>query len=201
MSSPAENAATVREALDVLYHYTSDQANPPGNGRSETWTEGLAAVRALLAQATVRVPPEALGVVTVYDDKGEYAGCMGAETWAWLLAHPDLDASALAALLAQAEAGARWLAWSGGDYPDESPGDVIAAEADGTIVLDDSITTWNPKRAAAFFKADRDTAIRERDQTREALRRIAELQRNGGVVSATAVDIARAALTGDKETT
>lgn len=45
----------------------------------------------------------------------------------------------------------RWLAWSGGQYPDDSPGDVIAAEADGTIVLDDAITTWNPLRALAFL--------------------------------------------------
>jgi hypothetical protein len=48
---------------------------------------------------------------------------------------------------------ARWLAWSGGHYPDNSPGDVIAAYADGTIVLDDSVTTWNPLRALAFVAA------------------------------------------------
>ncbi len=46
----------------------------------------------------------------------------------------------------------RWLAWSGGDYPDDSPGDVISANMDGTIVLDDGITTWNPLRALAWFK-------------------------------------------------
>ena len=49
-------------------------------------------------------------------------------------------------LVALAEQAARWLAWSGGDYPDDSPGDVIHAEADGTITLDDGIVTWNPKR-------------------------------------------------------
>lgn len=37
--------------------------------------------------------------------------------------------------------------------PDESPGAVIAAEPDGTIVLDDGITTWNPRRAKAFLAA------------------------------------------------
>jgi hypothetical protein len=35
--------------------------------------------------------------------------------------------------------------------PDESPGDVIAAYPDGTIILDDGITTWNPRRAAKFL--------------------------------------------------
>lgn len=43
-----------------------------------------------------------------------------------------------------------WLEWSGGRYPDDSPGDVIAAYPDGTIVLDDGVTTWNPLRALAF---------------------------------------------------
>ncbi len=37
--------------------------------------------------------------------------------------------------------------------PDWSPGDVIAAYEDGTIVLDDGITTWNPARAQAFVTA------------------------------------------------
>jgi hypothetical protein len=31
--------------------------------------------------------------------------------------------------------------------PDWSPGDVIASYPDGTIVLDDGTTTWNPERA------------------------------------------------------
>ncbi len=37
--------------------------------------------------------------------------------------------------------------------PDSSPGDVIAAYDDGTIILDDGITTWNPERAEAFVTA------------------------------------------------
>jgi hypothetical protein len=37
--------------------------------------------------------------------------------------------------------------------PDVSPGDVISAEPDGTIVLDDGITTWNPARACEFLLA------------------------------------------------
>jgi hypothetical protein len=37
--------------------------------------------------------------------------------------------------------------------PDVSPGDVISAEPDGTIVLDDGITTWNPARACSFLLA------------------------------------------------
>lgn len=34
---------------------------------------------------------------------------------------------------------------------DWTPGDVIAAYPDGTIVLDDGITTWNDLRAAEWF--------------------------------------------------
>lgn len=34
---------------------------------------------------------------------------------------------------------------------DWSPGDVIHAYEDGTIVLDDSITTYNPARAVDYF--------------------------------------------------
>lgn len=65
-------------------------------------------------------------------------------------AHKAVNTLQAALREAQAE-NARWLAWSNGDYPDDSPGDVIAAEADGTIVLDDGITTWNPLRALAFL--------------------------------------------------
>ena len=38
---------------------------------------------------------------------------------------------------------------------DCSPGDVISATPDGTIVLDDGITTWNPARATAFIVAEK----------------------------------------------
>jgi hypothetical protein len=48
--------------------------------------------------------------------------------------------------------------------PDVSPGDVIAAEPDGTIVLDDGITTWNPARACAFLLADDQ---KERDEEKQ----------------------------------
>lgn len=34
---------------------------------------------------------------------------------------------------------------------DVSPGDVIAAWEDGTIMLDDGVTTYNPLRALRFF--------------------------------------------------
>jgi hypothetical protein len=37
--------------------------------------------------------------------------------------------------------------------PDWSPGDVIAVYEDGTIVLDDGLTTWNPERAQEFLAA------------------------------------------------
>lgn len=34
---------------------------------------------------------------------------------------------------------------------DDCPGDVIAAYADGTVVLDDGLDVWNPVRALAFI--------------------------------------------------
>jgi len=36
--------------------------------------------------------------------------------------------------------------------PDWSIGDVIGAWMDGTIVLDDGLTTWNPERAREFLE-------------------------------------------------
>ena len=48
---------------------------------------------------------------------------------------------------------AAWFRWSGGTPPDLSPGDVIAAWKDGSIALDDGITTWNPLRALDFLAA------------------------------------------------
>jgi len=36
--------------------------------------------------------------------------------------------------------------------PDWSPGEVVAAYEDGTIVLDDGLTTWNPERARQYFE-------------------------------------------------
>lgn len=40
-------------------------------------------------------------------------------------------------------------------FPDWSIGDVIHAEEDGTIVLDDGITTWNPIRAKVFLDKEK----------------------------------------------
>ncbi len=54
----------------------------------------------------------------------------------------------IARLLAENQ---RWLTWSGGRYPDDSPGDVITAYADGSILLDDGILTWNPLRALEWI--------------------------------------------------
>lgn len=45
----------------------------------------------------------------------------------------------------------QWLAWSGDRYPDDSTGDVVSADPDGTIEFDDGVTTWNPLRAAAWL--------------------------------------------------
>lgn len=49
-------------------------------------------------------------------------------------------------------------------YADTSPGDVIAAEPDGTIMLDDGITTWNPERATRFLTAQLRRELKERDE-------------------------------------
>lgn len=58
--------------------------------------------------------------------------------------------------------------------PDVSVGDVIAAAPDGTIVLDDGITTWNPSRAVAFLvaqaKAQAMAEVREALTGEEAVR-------------------------------
>jgi hypothetical protein len=48
---------------------------------------------------------------------------------------------------------------------DESLGDVIAAYEDGTIVLDDGITTWNPRRAHAFLKGGTNAMIEKLNVT------------------------------------
>lgn len=45
---------------------------------------------------------------------------------------------------------------------DWTPGDVIHAESDGTIVLDDGITTYNPIRAAQWTA---ESAARARAET------------------------------------
>lgn len=70
------------------------------------------------------------------------------------------------------EALGAWLAWSGGDYPDDSPGDVIAYERDGTITLDDGITTWNPLRALAAAAKRAEAAEARAEKYREALERL-----------------------------
>lgn len=41
------------------------------------------------------------GMVTAYDHRGEYAGCIGAQTWRWLLEHPEMDTPSLAAAVAE----------------------------------------------------------------------------------------------------
>ena len=39
--------------------------------------------------------------------------------------------------------------------PDWSPGDVIAADDKGNILLDDGVWTWNPERAKEFLNTIR----------------------------------------------
>jgi hypothetical protein len=86
-------------------------------------------------------------------------------------ARDDLQALAPAIAAKAVEAERQRLAHGG--EPDISPGDVIAAEPDGTITLDDGITTWNPARATAFLI---DQAIqKERERLRGAVGDLAGL--------------------------
>ncbi len=45
-----DHADVIREALHTLYAYTSDDANPPGEGRSWSHEQGRAALDALVAE-------------------------------------------------------------------------------------------------------------------------------------------------------
>lgn len=86
-------------------------------------------------------------------------GCTPAAWCSYCLTIQGLD-SEIARLTAELE---RWLAWSDGQYPDASPGDVIHAQADGTITLDDAITTWEPLRALKWYAAELERVTQERD--------------------------------------
>src|SRR3954453_2481222 len=82
-------------------------------------------------------------------------------------AYRDLQAAAPALRKQGAEEVQQRLAHGG--EPDLSPGDVIAAEPDGTITLDDGITTWNPARACEFLT--RQALAKGAEEERERLRR------------------------------
>lgn len=76
---------------------------------------------------------------------------------------------------------------------DQSPGDVISARADGTIVLDDGITTHSYERACEFLES---LAAARADSIARMLASFAQIMElsagpNGG---AQAKEIARAAL-------
>lgn len=62
----------------------------------------------------------------------------------------------------------------GASEPDISPGDVIAAEPDGTIILDDGITTWNPARATAFLLANEKRRAEAAEKQLGEVRRLVE---------------------------
>jgi hypothetical protein len=67
----------------------------------------------------------------------------------------------------------RWNSWSGGGQPDDTPGEVIIAYADGSIMLDDAIATWNPLRALGWYAtraAVREARIVELEDTNHRLR-------------------------------
>lgn len=123
------------------------------------------------------------GMVTAYDHEGRYVGCIGSETWRWLIDHPEVDAPALIRaheMFAQAEAG---------------------AEADALDRAYQSRDDW--KQEAERLKADRDAAVRAAEQAREALRQIGYLcsESRETLDVYTAIrdinEVARAALTGD----
>jgi hypothetical protein len=67
----------------------------PLNGTLEAIMAMKEIARAVLSarEEGKAVPRE--GMVTVYDHEGRYVGCMGSETWRWLLEHPEVDAPAL----------------------------------------------------------------------------------------------------------
>lgn len=62
---------------------------------------------------------------------------------------------------------AKWMKWSGGRFPEATIGDVIHAEKDGSITLDDSLEIWNPVRAVEFVIARRDELVRDLDQAKK----------------------------------
>jgi hypothetical protein len=35
------------------------------------------------------------GMVTAYDHEGRYVGCIGEQTWRWLIDHPEIDLPAM----------------------------------------------------------------------------------------------------------
>lgn len=57
----------------------------------------------------------------------------------------------LEAEMKEASEGLEWIRWSKGRYPDESEGEIIAVYADGTLLFNDGITSWNPLRALEFI--------------------------------------------------
>jgi len=160
VSTPAEHAATVRERIRAefcdtpmrgIYGADSTCARPKGhtgdhdsvwNHADWGWPE-LAALVALAERATERPGVEVLPDGTEIDWKGDATYAVE-QMQAWR------EKAEQAAERAANEL-TRWIEWSDGNYPDDSPGDVISADPDGTIVLDDGITTWNPKRASAWF--------------------------------------------------
>jgi hypothetical protein len=101
--------------------------------------------------------PHAGSVVCDFIDRDEAEEMHNSEANAEFVAAAREDVPWLLAELRRTQTALEaWLAWSGGQYPDESPGDVIHALSDGTIVLDDGITTWNPLRALTWIERRRE---------------------------------------------
>jgi hypothetical protein len=46
----------------------------------------------------------------------------------------------------------KWFSWSGLRYPDTTPGDMIAADYEGNVTLDDGTEVWDPIRALLFHQ-------------------------------------------------
>lgn len=97
---PFPNRPGARDALSVLEKALRerDLAEQENARLREALANSWPVVRAenkRLADALATRDPGRAGMVTVYNADGSYAGCMGTETWRWLLAHPEVDAPAL----------------------------------------------------------------------------------------------------------
>jgi len=70
---------TIREALHTLYAYTSDDANPPGEGRSWTHEQGRAALGRI--QTVVARLPEVVALIDELLDSEPRRHTEGKGTW------------------------------------------------------------------------------------------------------------------------
>jgi len=173
VTGPEQHAATVRE--NVSHIARGCRAGTSHN--PAVYEQAIdAALDELVALAGRAAPEGREGIVTAYDHKGQYVGCIGSETWALLLARPGLielagraeaewrDANAAIDDLLREKEAAEARA-------DELQRERDAALRQGGMTLD-SLSVMVDKRDAAVASAEQ--ARREADQLRAALRTIQE---------------------------